>query len=157
MDDVRARLLEMLVSGKGTGDLREMVAQQANSNPQLQALLQMMARREAPAGEEAVDASPPDPDHTRRRRAERLREKLDDMREELEELRERNELCAAALGACFACWGTDEDCPECAGRGRTGWRVPDRELFQRMVVPAVRRWREKAGPSVGARREAEER
>ncbi len=44
---------------------------------------------------------------------------------ELEELRERNEALAAALGACFACWGTDIFCTHCGGEGRPGAAAPE--------------------------------
>lgn len=45
---------------------------------------------------------------------------------------------AAALGAC-ACWGHDPGCAVCAGRGGSGWRDPDLELYAEYVAPAVQR------------------
>jgi hypothetical protein len=49
-----------------------------------------------------------------------------------------NMLLAAALGAC-ECWGLRTDCPHCRGDGGTGWLMPDRELFEELIRPAVAR------------------
>ncbi|MCR2810957.1 MULTISPECIES: hypothetical protein [unclassified Microbacterium] len=49
-----------------------------------------------------------------------------------------NQLLAAALGGC-ECWGANAACPSCAGKGTSGWTVPDAELFQLFVSPAVER------------------
>jgi hypothetical protein len=42
---------------------------------------------------------------------------------------------AAALGACGICWGEDEFCPSCRGRGRPGMVRPDPELRARLLGP----------------------
>jgi len=47
-----------------------------------------------------------------------------------------NLLLAAALGAC-ECWGTDAGCGVCLGAGTAGWTVPDLELFEEFVQPAI--------------------
>ncbi len=74
---------------------------------------------------------------------------------ELEELRERNEALAAALGACFACWGTDIFCTHCGGEGRPGAAAPEPHLFRQLVAPAVARFgdRGNATPTEGGRSE----
>ena len=46
---------------------------------------------------------------------------------------------AGALGACRLCLGESLDCPVCGGAGAPGWNVPEPELFEAMVVPALRR------------------
>ena len=40
---------------------------------------------------------------------------------------------AAALGACGLCWGEDEHCPGCRGRGRAGMVRPDPEVRARLL------------------------
>lgn len=47
-----------------------------------------------------------------------------------------NMLLATALGAC-ECWGLQAECPVCAGEGRSGWLLPDHELFEELIRPAV--------------------
>jgi hypothetical protein len=44
---------------------------------------------------------------------------------------------AAACGAC-ACFGAPH-CARCGGEGRPGWQVPDENLFQMYVAPALER------------------
>jgi hypothetical protein len=39
---------------------------------------------------------------------------------------------AAALGACGLCWGDDQSCPGCHGRGRAGMVRPDEALRDRL-------------------------
>jgi hypothetical protein len=74
---------------------------------------------------------------------------------ELEELRERNEALAAALGACFACWGTDIFCTHCGGEGRPGAATPEPRLFRQLVAPAVARFGDRgdATPTEGGQSE----
>lgn len=62
----------------------------------------------------------------------RMEQDLNDTLDELEEL-------AKALGACTECWGEDSRCPQCHGKGRSGFREPDRSLFDRLVYPALRK------------------
>ena len=62
-------------------------------------------------------------------------------RAELEDLRRRNEIFAAAVGACEICWGDDPACPICWGDGRPGWAEPNRGLFAEVAGPALRRLR----------------
>jgi hypothetical protein len=64
-----------------------------------------------------------------------------ELRQELADLREANDTVAAALGACPICWGGDRSCDVCRGRGRAGFRPPDPDLFDELVVPAVQRAR----------------
>jgi len=43
---------------------------------------------------------------------------------------------AKALGAC-ECWGTDNRCPVCQGKGQVGFYKPDRLLFYKLIFPAL--------------------
>ncbi len=49
------------------------------------------------------------------------------------------ETLAAALGACPACWGEDQACSQCRGRGAPGAYPPDRQTFADFVLPVLRR------------------
>jgi hypothetical protein len=55
-----------------------------------------------------------------------------------ETLLDHNVLLAAALGACD-CWGNDPGCRSCSGEGVPGWRLPDAQLYDEFVAPAVAR------------------
>jgi hypothetical protein len=50
---------------------------------------------------------------------------------------DRNLTLALALGACD-CFGEVPGCTACGGAGTPGWLPPDKPLFSRYVVPAVR-------------------
>lgn len=52
-----------------------------------------------------------------------------------EACRDRLGQLAAALGACGLCWGDDQSCLSCRGRGRPGMVRPDIELRTRLLGP----------------------
>jgi hypothetical protein len=60
----------------------------------------------------------------------------DDELADYEELVDRDNLLAAALGACV-CWGQRAECPICNGAGTPGWALPDEQLYTVYVRPAV--------------------
>jgi hypothetical protein len=72
---------------------------------------------------------------------EELRKQAESLVVELTLLRERNDLLAAAVGACCLCWGQDLECRSCRGRGGPGFSIPDENLFQEYVVPAIHTFR----------------
>lgn len=73
------------------------------------------------------------------RRMHELRANVSNVYAELEALRERNDTLAAALGACYLCFGTDPLCGVCRGRGMPGSRAPEPAAYREFVVPALRR------------------
>ena len=108
--------------------LQAALAERAAEDPRLAMMMQMFAQQEpAPA--------PP----AREPKVERVRARLRELRDELRELRQRNDVLAAALGACALCWGDDEDCGDCGGEGMPGWQEPDPTLFRELVTPAAER------------------
>jgi hypothetical protein len=48
----------------------------------------------------------------------------------------QNRLVASAVGAC-RCWGCDDACASCAGRGAPGWQPPHADAFALCVAPFV--------------------
>jgi hypothetical protein len=135
--DAYTALLERMAAGEPP-TIAELATQLGHSDPRMAMLAQVLARRA-----EAAAAREEEPDPVRpERRAQavgRLRQLAESMYRELDHLRGRVGELAAALGACSACWGEAPDCPECGGRGTPGCYPPDRVLFRRLVVPAVRR------------------
>lgn len=162
--DIETLIQAMTSPGQapGGGDpVQDMLAQLADTDPRARLLATLLARRRSPEPEPQPAAGPalPTPDEARRagrageRRAafRRLQQLIHSMYDELAELRARNEMLvdlARALGMCPLCLGRhDPHCPACAGRGdRSGFFVPDRTLFTRYVVPAVRRLRAQGAP-----------
>jgi hypothetical protein len=69
---------------------------------------------------------------------QRLQGQVTKLCAELDQLREVNDALAAALGACYLCWGKDAGCPVCHGTGHPGTAMPDKQLFAQFVVPTLR-------------------
>lgn len=68
---------------------------------------------------------------------ERLVHENQELLEENQTLRERIEILAAALGACPYCWGENNACSVCQGKGHPGSFMPDRGAYSGYVLPAV--------------------
>jgi hypothetical protein len=127
---------------------QRMMAELRESNPQLAILAQLMQARtivpdpvsadlsdevirladQLAAAEARIDAM-----KRQARRLVALHREADDRLADL----------AAALGACGLCWGEDDFCPSCRGRGRPGMVRPDFELRARLLGPA----RPREGPA----------
>lgn len=134
MDDVTRILLTQLAGGDARSSMAEVVAQQLGDDDPLTGML--LQRLSAPGDE----PEPPEVDLEERARDDpELADLLERLYEELEVLRERNATLADALGACRRCFGEDELCAVCKGRGRPGGRRPDPVLFSEIVVPAWER------------------
>ena len=164
--DARSLLLETLVvqaGGGGEVNVQELLLSKLgdtdeDADPTLGLIARYLAQSQT---EQAEGDTPPDEEDTeffdspselekeraeeRARSFQRLRQTMEQMYGELEALRERNDTLAAALGACYLCWGEDFDCPVCGGTGHPGFSMPDRSLLVQLVTPAVQRLREREG------------
>lgn len=153
--DLNALLLQALTaSGSGGGlSTKELLMSQLGEGDPNTALLAnlLMQQGDSPDADsdEADDRELPQQRRETERLQERmsrairqLRQEIDQIHQELEVLESRNDALAAALGACYLCWGEDEGCPVCRGRGRAGAFLPDRTLFVELVYPAVQRCRQ---------------
>lgn len=67
----------------------------------------------------------------------KFRQMIDGMYMELEHLRDINDSLAAALGACYLCWGKNPLCELCGGSGHAGTFEPDQKLFRELIFPAL--------------------
>lgn len=152
--DVMARLSP--ASSSAALDPRELLERLGNSNPAIASFLQQMAaQQEKTAVDQAnvIDVEPVTaqaklPAESSDEEAEpsagelhELQLRADSLCAEMKLLRERNDLLAAALGACCLCWGHDLSCRSCRGRGGPGFCIPDQELFEEYVVPAIHTFR----------------
>jgi hypothetical protein len=130
-----------LLSQDPTALAAQMMADLQRTNPQLAMLAQMMQARAIVPQEASEDLSAEVAElanrlaeaetriETMKRQARRL---YDDHRCVTGRLAD----LAAALGACGMCWGEDDHCPTCRGRGRPGMVRPDLEIRARLLGPA---------------------
>jgi hypothetical protein len=111
------------------------------TDPNVLRLVELMSAREddEPAAQDTCAAPEINPDQ------------LNVLIRENRELHEENrylvcqiETLAAALGACPVCWGEDQRCRECRGRGAPGAFPPDKRAFSDFVAPTIRRMRKAA-------------
>jgi hypothetical protein len=146
-DAMLERLLDPGAEPAAMPSTAELVEQLAGSDPQLAMVAKLLARREAALTQAAQEAEvidvvpaparPPVPPPAVDLRSELL-PLLDQAYAELGVLRHRNDALAAALGACYLCWGEDPGCPTCDGRGTPGWVSLDPHAYRRLIAPAVR-------------------
>lgn len=131
--------------GNGTfPSAQDLLSQLGSTNPSLELLAKYLLTQQAPTANEDSDAVESEIDEVRRQSNElaqaiiHLRRQLKESLRELNQLRERNDAFALALGACYICWGENPDCLVCGGTGRPGSTTPERQVFSRLVVPAIR-------------------
>ena len=110
----------------------DLLRQLGAADPRLQMFMQLIRQRQP--------ASPAEPQGSQAA-LDRLTARSERLREVCRALRARNDYLASALGACARCWGEDEECPLCDGRGAPGAFEPRPDAFEACVVPAVRRQR----------------
>ena len=139
----------------GSSDMNpnDLIAQVSNGNPLLAMFLKNMAekneKKSSVEESEVIDLEPLElkSDLLEEPREEsgndadsastELHQQVESLLAELALLRERNDLFAAAVGACCLCWGQDLGCRSCRGRGGPGFSMPDEALFQEYVAPAI--------------------
>jgi hypothetical protein len=134
--------------------LQTQLATQAQDNPQMAEILRLLTERrqqqqpqeeEMLSSEEEVDAAytmaAGEAQEEGARHVQELEDLVNKVYMELEALRTRNDALAAALGACYLCFGDDPLCEECGGRGVSGSLAPQPAAFRKYVLPAVRRAR----------------
>jgi hypothetical protein len=114
-----------------------MIDELKRSNPQLAMLAQLMQARAIVPQEAPEDLSAEVAELANRLaeaedRIERMKRQGRRLLEGHQSMTSRLADLAAALGACGLCWGEDELCPSCRGRGRPGMVRPDLELRARL-------------------------
>jgi hypothetical protein len=147
--------LEMLARLREGGSLPsapEMMAQLGNTNPMFALLAQQFMRLPAVTPRAVIDATPLEADSLDPETVGELdadlpgesielaeqQERILALTNEMQILNQRLGLLADALGACGLCWGEDRECRACRGRGRPGYALPDDQLFEELVLPAIR-------------------
>ena len=154
--------LQTLLSGMGAGasggalpSTQELLSQLESTDPTVGLLAKYLAARQASESENSSEEEAIEVEGEAVYTAEvqsvaveqferlaqivqRLGGHVTQLRAELDQLREMNDALAAALGACYLCWGEDAGCPVCHGTGCPGSAMPDKQLFARFVAPTLR-------------------
>src|SRR5207237_1018273 len=92
---------------------QELLDQIGSTNPTLGLVARYLSARRAAESEVSTEADSEaedeqaEEDHRLTQVVQRLEQQVSKLCAELEHLRERNDACAAALGACYLCWGED--------------------------------------------------
>ena len=144
-EDINSKLLTTLLSPQPGNALQEVLAEFGEKNPKMKPIINYLAHQQAnnPDDERDVIETETDvPVKKKKRSFSHLRKIVNNMYMELEYLREKNDTLAAALGACYLCWGEDPECPECNGKGQPGYFVPEGNLFTVFVTPALRKFQQ---------------
>lgn len=122
----------------------QLLGQQLNDNPQLQAVMTMMQQMKAKRTEETQQAS--EEEVNWRAKAQSVEVKLrqlykinKQLAENLTHFQNFQDDMAHALGACPLCWGADNNCKVCRGRGVSGSMDSDPILFEELILPAINR------------------
>jgi hypothetical protein len=143
-------IARMRSGGDSQPNAQELIAKLSEDNPMLGMLAQQMAQKKAEQGSiidadtlevESLEEEPEVPSVQLAQlcaQVEELRGSLQAVSHELAALRDREDILAEALGACCLCWGEDSHCRACRGRGRPGFTAPDEELFEELVLPAMK-------------------
>jgi len=128
--------------GASDFDAQAIMQQMAAEDPRMAMLLQMMQPPASRAVNDDLEPDEPEEPDERDEMIAELGERLDAAEARLTKMTriarrlheahkidsERLQNLAAALGACGICWGDDDGCPGCRGRGRIGMVRPDLEL-----------------------------
>lgn len=143
--DPYSMLLESYASGAPGGlGVEQLLAQMGEDDPRVSLVSKYLASRRAAEAAEAeenaaAEAQAAAVEAEKQEAVRTLQRMARSMFKELEELRGRNDMLAAALGACYLCWGENVSCELCGGEGAPGSTPPDGELFKELVGPVVRR------------------
>jgi hypothetical protein len=94
-----------------------------------------MANRKSAA--EAEDTPVDDPDYEREML--RLKRIIARLKQSLASADVMARYIADIFGACPACWGLNQVCPHCHGKGKPGYANPDMEELRAWVEPALKK------------------
>ena len=136
-----AGLPEVMQAEPDASPLDGLITGLAQNNPSLAWLPQLMAMR----SRREMDQPPAQNEIDELRaalrqwqlRAEKMYRRARALEAELAENQDRMSDIAAAVGACGLCWGEDETCPGCRGRGKPGHYSQSRALPATAVSAAA--------------------
>lgn len=158
-EDITSSLMQGMEAGLSIQDV--LLSQMDTSNPAMALLTRMIAERSV----DSASRSEIEPDEDEEVENElsqarlkrlsaayrQLQHEAERLRNEVEELQLRNDTVAAALGACYLCWGEYPMCEVCNGNGVAGYFPVHVQPFNELILPAIRSFKRHKIPSVPAR------
>jgi hypothetical protein len=151
-EELSSTLLQGLETGLSMQDV--LLSQIDTSDPTMALVARMLAARSAESNSKSEEDSEPQPDELTQHRLQRLSRAVrklqhdcDSLRTETEELQLRNDTLAAALGACYLCWGEYPGCEVCSGEGTPGRFPVNAQAFTEFVMPAIRAFKANQPPA----------
>lgn len=139
MNEQLAQLVAAQLGGNGNGaDPSAWInaLSQSGADPLTTMLVsQALAARNAPAAEPEAD----DDDEARDRELVKLRRSLARARQALASADVMARYVAESFGTCPKCWGLNQLCAHCGGKGGPGYADPDVETLRQWVEPALRK------------------
>lgn len=138
----------------GPSSIQELLLSRLDtSDPTTALLAQMIANQSANQAEEKESEANNEKDEILPRKLKQLtttcrqlQQGYEALQTEVEEFRFRNDTLAAALGACYLCWGENITCENCVGQGTAGYFAIDAPAFSEFIAPALRAFKNQAQP-----------
>jgi hypothetical protein len=156
-EDVSASLMQGLGAGMSIQDV--LLSQIDTTNPTMAMVARLISERAASSGQEQPEPEEDEQEEVPKYRLKRLlrvarqlHREAESLRTEVEELQLRNDTLAAALGACYLCWGEYPTCEVCAGKGVPGHFSVSIQAFDEFIVPAIRSVKHQTQPSTPGRK-----
>lgn len=150
-EDVSSILMQGLDTGLSVQDV--LLSQIDTSDPTMALVARMLAGRTTESSSEKETTPDEETDELSKQRLQRLsqavrhlRRKCDSLQIEVEELQLRNDAMAAAVGACYLCWGENPMCEVCSGQGTPGRFPINASAFAEFVLPAIRAFKANKSP-----------
>lgn len=101
------------------------------ANPQMSALMQALLEKQQQKTESTTSSQESSI------QIRRLRQSRNNWKHYAQSLSETVRFFAELFGACPACWGHDNQCPNCRGQGAIGSQNPDLDTLVELVSPLL--------------------
>lgn len=133
------------MSTQQTYDFENMIAHQAQNNPKMRLMYEMLQKHKEKAGKKETNSKTQGQIkklvYLNRKLARKVSELKAHQKKILKYLNffiDVNTVLSSAVGAC-ECWGEDSGCPHCHGNGKPGYFEVDEQAFRQYVMPCMER------------------
>jgi len=119
--------------------MEALMQQMAADNPKLQTLLTLMQQQQTDNDSNTQPSDNEELVYYESGKIKKQNRLIKRLHTELSIAENLIEHLAAGLGACPTCWGHDDQCEECDGKGKPGAFKIDKRSFQTYVLPVIRK------------------